>query len=237
VVANSALCARLLTEREGVASSRVLELPNFLDECAFEEVERGARTTRRESWGVPAEAFLVGMVARLAPIKNHTMLLHALARLGGDVHVVLVGDGPLRGTLEHLAAELGVAGRVHFTGQVVGAMNLHQFFDVSVLCSRSEGSPNAVIEAMAAGCPVVATAVGGIPEIVIDHQTGLLVPLDDAAALAASIAQLHQAADLRTRLRENGVACVRRKYRRAVVLAQLEALYTRVAGLKGAQVT
>jgi glycosyltransferase involved in cell wall biosynthesis len=234
VVANSSLAARLLVEREGVAVHRVVELPNFLEERAFRRVDDESRSARRRSWGVPPDAFVVGTVARLAPVKNHAMLLQALAYLGQDVHLVLVGDGPSRGSLEDLAGRLGVAPRVHFTGQLVEATNLHQFFDVSVLCSRSEGSPNAVIEALAVGCPVVATAVGGIPEVVIDRQTGLLVPVDDPAALAARLEELRRDAGLRARLRENGLERVRLKYGQAVVIAQLEALYEDLAGSKGA---
>lgn len=234
VVANSALAARLLIERERVAVHRVVELPNFLEERAFRRVDDESRSARRRSWGVPPEAFVVGTVARLAPVKNHAMLLQALAYLGQDVHLVLVGDGPSRGSLEDLAGRLGVAPRVHFTGQLVEPTNLHQFFDVSVLCSRSEGSPNALIEALAVSCPVVATAVGGIPEVVIDRQTGLLVPVDDPAALAARLEELRRDAGLRARLRENGLERVRLKYGQAVVIAQLEALYEDLAGSKGA---
>ena len=99
--------------------------------------------------------------------------------------------------------------RVHFTGQLVETENLHQFFDVSVLCSRSEGFPNAVIEALAAGCPVVATPVGGVPEVIIERQTGLLVPVDQPDALAASVQELRRDAGLRERLCEAGpAACV-----------------------------
>ena len=233
IVANSILAARLLTERDRIAAQRVVELPNFLGEHAFRRVDGESRSARRLSWGVPPQAFVVGTVARLAPVKNHAMLLHALPYLGDDVHAVFVGDGPSRGGLEELAGRLGVTPRVHFTGQVVGPTNLHQFFDVSVLCSRSEGSPNAVIEALAVGCPVVATAVGGIPEVVADRQTGLLVPLDEPARLAASLEELRRDAVLRARLTENGLACVRIKYAQEVVIAQLEALYEEQARVKG----
>jgi len=118
---------------------------------------------------------------------------------------------------------------VHFTGQLLEAENLHQFFDVSVLCSRSEGFPNAVIEALAAGCPVVATPVGGVPEVITDRQTGLLAPVDQPQALAASVQELRRDAALRKRLSEAGLARARGKYHQTRVIARLEALYQDLA--------
>src|SRR5262249_30598239 len=135
--------------------------------------------------------------------------------------------------LETLAHELQVERRVHFTGQLVETQNLHQFFDVSVLCSRSEGFPNAVIEALAASCPVVATPVGGVPEVILDRQTGLLVPVDEPEALAARVRELRRDAVLRRRLIDAGLARVRSKYHQTPVIAQLEALYQDLTGEAG----
>ncbi|MBV8146486.1 MAG: glycosyltransferase [Gammaproteobacteria bacterium] len=229
VISNSTLAARLLADQEGVPAVRILELPNFLDERAFERVGVEQRSARRRGWGVPPEAFVVGSVARLAPVKNHATLLRALAQLPTEVHAVLIGAGPERAALGDLARNLQIESRVHFTGELLEAGNLHQFFDASVLCSRSEGSPNSVLEALAAGCPVIATPVGGVPEIIVDRQTGLLVPVDAAAALAAGLAELRQDAQLRSRLSEAGIARARMKYHRNVVIAQLESLYQMLA--------
>jgi glycosyltransferase involved in cell wall biosynthesis len=235
VVANSSLGVRLLIDEEHVPAARVLELPNFLGERAFDQVPVEVRSARRRSWGIPEGAFVIGTVARLVPVKNHAMELRALQRLNEDVHLVLIGDGPSRRTLEELAKELQVDRRVHFTGQLVETENLHQFFDVSVLCSRSEGFPNAVIEALAAGCPVVATPVGGVPEVIVERQTGLLVPVDQHDALAASVQELRLDAGLRERLGEAGRACVRSRYHQTVVIARLEALYQSLARMDGKQ--
>jgi glycosyltransferase involved in cell wall biosynthesis len=225
VVVNSSAVARLMVDTERVPVACVVELPNFLEERAFHHVAVEMRSARRDSWGVPQGAFLIGTVARLAPVKNHAMVLRALQRLDEDVHLVLIGAGPSRRELEDLARELHVDGRVHFTGQLLEAENLHQFFDVSVLCSHSEGFPNAVIEALAAGCPVVATPVGGVPDVVSDRQTGLLVPVDQPEALAASVRELRRDADLRKRLSEAGLARARSSYHETLVIARLEALY------------
>ena len=229
VVVNSSLVARLMIDTERVPAARVVELPNFLEERAFHHVPLEVRSARRHSWGVPQGAFLVGTVARLTPVKNHAMAIRALQRLDGDVHLVVIGAGPSRCALENLGRELHVDGRVHFTGQLVEAENLHQFFNVSVLCSHSEGFPNVVIEALAAGCPVVATPVGGVPEVISDRQTGLLVPVDQPDALAASVREVRRDAALRKRLSETGAACARSRYHQTIVIPQLEALYQDLA--------
>jgi glycosyltransferase involved in cell wall biosynthesis len=240
VVVNSSMVARLMIDTERVPAARVVELPNFLEERAFHHVAAEVRSARRHSWGVPQGAFVVGTVANLTPVKNHAMVLRALQRLDEDVHLVLIGAGPSRRALEDLARELEVDGRVHFAGQLLETENLHQFFDVSVLCSRSEGFPNAVIEALAAGCPVVATPVGGVPEVITDRQTGLLVPVDQPQALAASVQELRRDATLRRRLSEAGLARARGKYHQTLVIARLEALYqdlARETGKRGAVLT
>jgi L-malate glycosyltransferase len=229
VVVNSSLVARVMVDGEHVPAARVIELPNFLDDRAFQRVTAEERSARRRSWGIPPGAFVIGTVARLAPVKNHAMMLQALRLLDEDVHLVLIGDGPSRRALEELARELQVDRRVHFRGQLVATDNLHQFFDVSVLCSRSEGFPNAVIEALAAGCPVVATPVGGVPEIIVDRQTGLLVPVDHPTALAATLQEVRRDAALRERLAGAGCARVRGRYDQTSVIAQLEALYQDLA--------
>jgi glycosyltransferase involved in cell wall biosynthesis len=240
VVVNSSMVARLMIDTERVPAARVVELPNFLEERAFHHVAAEVRSARRHGWGVPQGAFVVGTVANLTPVKNHAMVLRALQRLDEDVHLVLIGAGPSRRALEDLARELEVDGRVHFAGQLLETENLHQFFDVSVLCSRSEGFPNAVIEALAAGCPVVATPVGGVPEVITDRQTGLLVPVDQPQALAASVQELRRDATLRRRLSEAGLARARGKYHQTLVIARLEALYqdlARETGKRGAVLT
>jgi glycosyltransferase involved in cell wall biosynthesis len=137
----------------------------------------------------PHAGAVVGNVARLVEQKGHRDLLAALARVP-DARLVLVGEGPLRPELERLAASLGIGERVEFLGHRDDVPELLAGFDVFAFPSLFEGLCLAVIEAQAAGVPVVATPVGGIRETVIDGQTGLLVPPHDPAALAAGIARL-----------------------------------------------
>jgi glycosyltransferase involved in cell wall biosynthesis len=235
VLANSSGVADLLAREEGVPQPKIVEIPNFLAESAFDVVEEAARIEQRRAWGVPDGAFAVGVVARLSPVKNHGLLLRALARLDARFHLVVIGDGPSRAELAELARRLEIAPRVHFAGEVIADRNLHQFFDVSVLCSLSEGFPNSVIEAMAAAKPVVATPVGGVADAVTHGVTGILVPVDDPGRLADALQSLEADAALRTRLGMAGRDAARLKFRQDVVIDKLCTLYETLADRRRAQ--
>jgi glycosyltransferase involved in cell wall biosynthesis len=140
----------------------------------------------RARLGLGDDTPLVGAIGRLAPIKDLGVLLAAVARLP-DVHVVLLGDGESRRLLEDRASRLGLTGRAHFLGwyrDVAGAL---ADLDVVALTSRNEGTPVAIIEALASATPVVATAVGGVGFVVADRVTGLLAPPSDPAAFAEQL--------------------------------------------------
>lgn len=137
--------------------------------------------------GLSPQVKLVGMVARLVAIKGHSYFLEAAARVAAedaDVHFVLVGDGPLKNDIAAQARQLGLADRLHLLGDRSDARRLVAAFDVAVLTSLSEGLPNTVMEAMSAGVPVIATAVGGTTELIDNGETGFLIPPADAQALA-----------------------------------------------------
>jgi glycosyltransferase involved in cell wall biosynthesis len=229
VLANSGGVAGLLVREDGVPRRKIVEVPNFLADSAFVLAGDAACAAQRRAWGVPAAAFVVGIVARLSPVKNHAMLLEAAAELPREFHFVLIGDGPSRPGLEALARKLGIESRVHFTGEVVSPVNLQQFFDVSVLCSSSEGFPNSLIEAMAAARPVVATPAGGVGDAVVDGISGILVPPANAAALAAALRTLAADAALRRRLGEAGRHAVATQFRQEIVIEKLSALYESLA--------
>lgn len=234
ILANSGGVADLLAREEGVPREKIAEIPNFLDDNAFANAQDTAVNAQRRAWGLPDSAFAIGIVARLSPVKNHELLFKAIALLDGRFHLVVIGDGPSRSSLEDLARRLQIDSRVHFAGEVVSPCNLHQFLDVSVLCSLSEGFPNSVIEAMAAGRPVVATPVGGVTDAVIDGVTGLLVPLDDPAALANALSVLAGDPSLRMRLGETGRNVARGKFHQKLVIARLMQLYETLAARRPA---
>ncbi len=149
-----------------------------------------AKDEIRRELGISADKKLIGMVARMQPVKGHRFFIDAAAnvlRSQTDAHFVLVGDGPLRSEIADHAARLGIAARVHLLGDRADVPRLVPGFDLLVLASLHEGSPNAVLEAMAAGVLVVATAVGGTKELIVDGETGYLSPPADSAALADRI--------------------------------------------------
>jgi glycosyltransferase involved in cell wall biosynthesis len=229
VLANSSAIAELIARHEGVSRTKIVEIPNFVGPGAFETVQEARRLAQRRAWGIPDEAFVIGIVARLSPVKNHELLFRAVAQLDPRCHLVVIGDGPCREELEKLARQLRIKARVHFTGEVVSPYNLHQYFDVTVLCSLSEGFPNSLIEAMAAARPVVATPVGGVTDALLHDVTGMLVPLDDSTPLADALRLLERDLPFRRRLGEAGRELARARFSQKAVMGQLEALYETLA--------
>lgn len=233
VVGNSPSVARLVETEGGVPASRVVTIPNFLDPQAFEPIPADERDRLLAEIGVPPDAFVVGIVARLAEVKDHATLFRAISSLTGTIpklHLVLVGEGPERERLAALATSLGIASIVHFAGQRPQAPNLHGLFDVSVLCSTSEAFPNSILEAMAAARAVVATDVGGNPDAVREGRTGLLVPPSDPSRLAGAIERLHSEPGLRAKLGAAARNSAASGYSADSVLPQVEQLYQRLAG-------
>ena len=157
------------------------------------------RAHAREALGVPPDAFIVGTAGRLDPVKNLTVMLQVQQLLRDKVKrafAVIVGDGPERAALAAAADALGLADSVIFTGYRSDVRALMPAFDVYLNCSTYEGVSLTILEAMAAGLPVVATPVGGNPEVVVDHETGYLIP-SRARSLAETLA--HLAFDARLR--------------------------------------
>ncbi len=180
----------LLLRFERIGGDRVRVVPNGVHLPGADPAVAGAV---RESWSIPAAARVVGVVAGLKPVKDHQLLLEATSGLLGafpDLHVVLAGDGPLRADLEMQARKLGMEDRVRILGFRSDLGDIYSALDVVVLPSRSEGLPLTLIEAMAMERPVVASRVGGIPEVVVDGVTGLLFEVGDVHALQDSLKRL-----------------------------------------------
>jgi glycosyltransferase involved in cell wall biosynthesis len=168
--------------RAGVPGQRLAVIPN-----ALKGLTPLSRADARSELGIAEGVPLLGWVGRISAEKGLDVLLAALPHLGDlPVAVSVVGDGPLRDSLQREAVRTGVAGRLHWHGIVDGARRLLPAFDCFVLSSRTEGTPIALLEAMAAGVPVVATTVGGVPDVVRPEE-GWLVPSENPAALAAAI--------------------------------------------------
>jgi glycosyltransferase involved in cell wall biosynthesis len=232
VLGNSNQVGESLFAVEHVPRERIVVVPNFVDEDAFDVAPREEVDALRRELDVPSDALVVGIVARLHPVKDHKSLIKAIALLKPEfpqLLLLLIGGGPKLADLEALAKAEGVESIVRFAGQREPPPNLHSLFDVSVLCSLSEGFPNSVVEAMAAARPVVGTAVGGVPDAVRDGTNGRLVPAGDPSALAAALAPLLRDRELRRRMGAAGQQIARDEYSAATVLPRLSALYNELA--------
>jgi glycosyltransferase involved in cell wall biosynthesis len=145
------------------------------------------RVQWRQAHGIEPHATVLVHVGRFAPPKNHALLIEAFAQVRSDapLYLLLVGGGELENAVREQVAALGLQGRVRFLGMRADVADILRASDVFVLSSRWEGNPLSVLEAMAAGLPVVSTAVGGVPELVQEGVTGLLVPPNDAGGVSA----------------------------------------------------
>jgi len=201
----------------GLEPARTSVLPNPAP--ALPELPE--RATLRTELGL--EGDVVAFAGRLGPQKSVATLLDALVDVS-TVTLAIAGDGPESAALEQRAHELGLDGRVRFLGSVSRDIVLRLFSaaDASVLPSSWENFPHTVVEALVVGCPVIATRVGGVPEVVVDGENGLLVPPGDAAALAAAIARFFGDDDLRTRLAAAAARSVE-GYSEQAVFATIEA--------------
>jgi glycosyltransferase involved in cell wall biosynthesis len=177
-----------MIELEGIPPEKVLVLPT-----AYIPHRVTEPTDIRAELGLAPDARIIGVVATLRVEKALEVMISAVAQViqrFPDAHLVIAGDGPQRESLEAQVASMGLTGHVHFLGERRDVTPLLQTVDVGALSSDWEGMPLFVLECMATGTPVVATNVGGLPEIVEHDRTGLLVPPRDPAALAAAISAL-----------------------------------------------
>lgn len=178
--------------------------------------------------GLPADSVLIGTVAILRRKKGHAELLEAVPSILAahpNAHFVFAGDGPQKANLEARIAALGLNGKVHLLGLRRDVVNVLRSLDLFVLPTHQEALGTALIEAAAMGLPAIASAVDGVPEVLADQETGLLVPAQDSAALAAAINRLLGDADLRARLAANARQRVVERFSRDVMAQNMVALY------------
>jgi glycosyltransferase involved in cell wall biosynthesis len=185
------------------------------------------RDEMRALLGIPADVPVAGVIARLTEQKGHRYLIEALAAAPGlsNVHLAIVGGGELRDDLVRDVNARGLATRVHFFGPRRDLGNLLAAMDVFVMPSLWEGLPLSLVLAMGAGVPVVATAVAGIPEVVENGRTGLLVPPGDRAALGSALANLVADVPARERLGRDARASVLPRFNVQGYVEAIAALY------------
>lgn len=235
IVANSSRVANRARDEAG-SNATVAVVPNFVDEEALVPPDPELRRKMRHDLEIPSDRSVIGCIAGLRPVKDHKTLLEGTARLvdaNHDVHLVLVGDGELRGELGLLAGNLEIDNRVTFAGHMPHTPNLHHLFDISTLTSTDEALSNSLLEAMAAGNPVVATRVGGTPDAVLDGVTGLLVPPSDPASLADALERLLVEPALMRRMGRLGRERVREHFSPESAIGALTEAYADLLGQEG----
>jgi glycosyltransferase involved in cell wall biosynthesis len=215
-------------EAYGIApASKIRYLANGIETGRYVSTDGGA--AGRASMGIPAGAPVIGTVANLREVKRQDVLVRGFARVRaaerGEAHLLLVGDGPLRGDLERLAKELGVADRVHFAGHQSNPELFLAAMNIFSLTSRSEGMPLSILEAWAAGLPVVASRVGGLPELIEEGRTGLMFESGNDEALGVLFTELVRDAARARVMGEAGRELVRRRYDVSVMAGRYQECY------------
>jgi len=206
--------AKSVLVNAGVPPGRIRVIYNGIEPHFFADESATGLRLRREL-SIPDDALVIGIIARLSPEKGHDRFLRMardVARQYPDTRFLIVGSGPLEAELRDHAAALGLHDRVIFTGARRDITALNHVLDIFVLPSREEALPLAVLEAMAACRPVVASAVGGVPEVVTDGQTGFLFAPDEHARFVEALLKLADDPQLGAELGRLGQQRVRRQF-------------------------
>jgi glycosyltransferase involved in cell wall biosynthesis len=215
-----------MARRVNIAAARMRVIPNSVNTDQFRPGQPTGAL--RKKLGIASDCLVVGTVARLDPVKNHALLIDAFARVHAllpNTTLVIIGDGPLRGDLEARVRSLGMESDVHFVGVSSDVAALYRDLDVFVLSSNAEGTSMSILEAMASGVCVVATAVGGTADLLANGATGMLVPPSNPAALASALTVVLRDGELRRHLADVGRARAEKQYSEPVMLEAYEALY------------
>lgn len=215
----------------GVPRDRISAVPTGVDFSRYQASPDGG--TLRAELGLPADVPLVGTVAILRRKKGHLELLEAIPSVLArhpEAHFVFAGDGPIEHVVREGVISAGLQDRVHMLGLRRDVVNILQSLDLFVLPTHQEALGTAFIEAAAMGVPAIGTRVDGVPEVVADGESGLLVPALDVAALAEAISRLLDDPQLRQRLGRQASERIRRLYSREAMAAGMVKLYERLLG-------
>ena len=224
----SPLLARDLRDRLAIPREKITVIPNAVDTAAADSALRRGRLEARSSLGLSPADMVFLSLSRLHPQKGLFTLLEAfrpVALTHPRGHLIVAGEGPERESLEERARELGIGPQVTFPGPVSSPWPLMAAADIFVLPSLYEGMPNALLEAMAARLPVVATDRGAVPDMIVDGREGFVVPPEDPAALQAALDRLAWSADMRRTMGDRGRHRVEEDFRPEAVIERLDRLY------------
>lgn len=231
IIAVSDATRRGLVETHGIGERKITVVLNGVN---LKELDSVSRDQARSRLGTEPGAVVLGCAGELIKRKGHSYLIDAFAEIKKDhegrLQLIVVGDGVERGELERQVKSEGIEDSVVFAGNVTGAGPLLKAFDIFVMPSLMEAMPFALLEAMAGGVPCVATDVWGIPEVVRDGETGLLVPAGDTPALKRAILRLLADPGLRGRMGDASRAAAEARFSLESMVSNTVAVYERVTG-------
>jgi glycosyltransferase involved in cell wall biosynthesis len=223
IAVNSESIAKFMMSSEGIASEKIVVIPNFVDVPSNVELINDQQSEREVT---------IGMVSRLTHVKRHDLAISAVAHLIGaglKVQLIIVGEGESRADIERCVTERGMRSHVLLVGERRGGARLYLDFDIALSTSDSEGSPNSVLEAMAAGCPVVATDVGGTRDVCRHGVDGLLIKAGDVDAIATGLRRLVLSPELRSEMGNAGRIRASEAFSPMAVARKTIALYERIS--------
>lgn len=216
--------------RGGLDPGKIRVIPDGIDYSLFDEAASSDYLRREMSFG--SDDFLVGIIAHLADHKGHKYLIRAtqiLKEKAPKIKVIIVGSGPLRMKLDKQARDIGVEDIVYFLGFREDIPQILSSLDLFVLTSYLEGFGSSILDAMACRLPVVATQVGGIPELIVHEETGLLVPPRRSRSLAEAILRIYENRELGDKLGQRGYELVHRKFSARAMASKILLVYERIA--------
>lgn len=221
-----------LIEMQGISASKIVTIYNGINSLNYQSEPN---IEAKSNLGVDPRNSIIGISAELRIEKRHEVLLRAaneVLRDHDNVYVLIIGDGERRKLLEQLAGDLGIAGRCIFAGFRKDVARLLSIIDIGVLCSEREALPVTLLEYMASGKPIIATRVGGVPEVVHDGLNGFLVEAGDHKALAQRINLLLADREMALRMGKNGLSMVKQHFTEHTMMQQIENLYSETLASK-----
>jgi glycosyltransferase involved in cell wall biosynthesis len=241
VVACSHAIERFMIEEVGIDPKRITTIHNSADTSIFHPFDSGEEMGRvdqlRREHALSRDDLVVGCVGNFRPVKGHRFLFGAVARIVEKVpraRFIFVGGGPEKDGMEAYAREIGIYDKLIFAGVQNDVPLYLNLFDIFVQPSLSEGFGIAAVEAMACGKPVVATEVGGVPEVIESGKDGLLVPSQDSGALAEAIIELALDPEKMAAISANAIATARGRFDVRVMVEQIDRLYRELVREKSA---
>ncbi|MBI4839347.1 MAG: glycosyltransferase [Nitrospirae bacterium] len=230
-ITNSAKVAGYLKDR-GFPKDKLEVIYCGIENDQYRAQPEGRKKEIKQRLGIPFDCTVINCVANLRAVKGHVVLIDALAGLKGlNFSALMIGEGALRDTLIKYAWDKGLKEKIFFLGHIPDIHELLAITDIFALASLSEGMPISIMEAMAAGLPVVATDVGGVSELVMDNETGFLVPCRNPLLLAEKIKTLMDNKTLRVEMGGKGQIRIKEKFSLASMVKKTEELYRELVNL------